>query len=128
MARFSNVVGFWLWSLGLALLVLSVLLVPTSRVLSDTGGAGPLGAGGCLAHDGCNSGGCALLKPAYTNCDISNDRSNCSWNVGGCQGCGCRQCIDTDTGLNCDCWCSNTGNASCVYDVQLKRNVCPRSQ
>src|SRR5258707_1082180 len=108
----------WLCSLGLALLVLSVLLVPTSRVLGDDGGGGPLAPISCLAANGC-SNGCA--KDSNTlNCNAGmNGQDNptkCSWTMKGCNGCTCRGCTVLGKGYYCNCQCQSY-DAGCTGDV-----------
>lgn len=102
MARISRTADCWLTSLGVTLLVLSVVLVPTSALLGDTGGGAGLAA--CLNQDGCNSGGCV---PQGVGCqDQIHWSSVCSWSFPGCDGCGCRGCeMYPGAPWFCNCMC-----------------------
>ncbi len=93
----------WLCSLGVALLVLSVLLVPTSRLLADDGGGSvALAPNDCKANDGCNNG-CAIVLPSNV-CNYRTGNGGCT---NGCSTCGCSYCQDRFTMLYCNCQCRN---------------------
>src|SRR6516165_2754483 len=56
MVQFQRAADCWLSSLGLTLLILSVVLVPTSGALGHDGVGGPL-AVTCKSSNGCSAGG-----------------------------------------------------------------------
>ena len=94
--RFFGAGDCWLCSLGIALLVLSVLLVPSSQALADDGGSGTLAD---ICNATCNNG-CT-----YTG-------SQCSHQVGtaGCNAlpncsvyCVCKLCLNVDIPCGCKC-------------------------
>jgi hypothetical protein len=118
MVRFFDAASCWLSSLGIALLVLSVVLVPTNRLLADTGGsARPLDPG-CLANNGCNGGGCVEVGVA---CPFPNqDKVNCRWTMAGCNGCTCTGCF-TRFNVICNCQCQ-TGTGTCASGTQCNPN------
>jgi hypothetical protein len=99
----------WLWSLGIALVLLSVLMVPANRALADDGSSSPLaavcGTNGFNCDNGCRTspplyGG--MCGPAPVVCLIGNP--NC---------------------LNCGCtWCRlNFGNCQCSCQLTQRRCV-----
>lgn len=120
--RTFRLADYWLCSLGIAMLVLSLMLVPANALLADTGsgGTGPLGpAAQCLNNNGCNSGGCVLQinKLGETYCPIQQyDETNCSWSMNGCNGCGCRGCYRR-TGTICGCKCQQTSPGCGATDL-----------
>ncbi len=96
-ARFFSAADCWLCSLGVALLVLSVLLVPTSRALADDGGSGTLVE---ICDKTCNNG-------------CTYNGVGCSHQVGnqGCNAlpncsvyCACKLCLNSQ--IPCGCKCS----------------------
>ncbi len=116
-------------SLGMALLVLSMALLPASRAAGDfgCGGGGECDEGyvcenevcvqiTCLADDDCNSGGC-VKNESTGNCTLTGDSTICSWSTQGCNGCRCLGCRDQYQTF-CDCSCG--GSASCG-----SQNKCP---
>jgi hypothetical protein len=101
----------WLTSLGITLLVLSVVLVPTSTMLADSGsGRLPL-APACIGNDGCNSGGCTL-SPQGTCPNVQFDNVNCQWSLAGCFQCTCMGCWPQGRTTICACQC-RTVNYGC---------------
>jgi hypothetical protein len=102
MTRLLRTADHVLSPIGIALLVLSLALVPTNKSFADDGGGdGPL-ATACMGTDGCNNGSCAPI-PNTNNC---NQTGGCP-NGGGCSGCPCTGCWK-DPGTNsqlCDCQC-----------------------
>jgi hypothetical protein len=103
-------------SLGIALLVLSIVLVPANGVLGDNGGKTKPLAVGCLRNDGCNNGNCYWT--GY-QC-MQNDPVYCQWNLPGCDGCTCRVCL-TGTGAACNCQCQ-LFNGTCASGQQCNPN------
>ncbi len=95
--------------LGIALLVLSVLAVPSNGLLADTG-EGPLIGVTCLANNGCNQGASNPCKklPGIVCSGPPETGSVCD--AAGCVRCPCKGCY-RGTYL-CDCWC-NTGLGYC---------------
>ncbi len=101
----------WLYSLGLALLVLSIALVPVNRMLADSGDGGSPDVAGCKANNGCNV---SCQRQQNGTCpDPSNDYTNCGKGVQGCILCGCIACLD-NTAI-CDCQCQ-IGLGSCTLN------------
>ncbi len=84
----------WLTSIGIALLVCSLLLVPSAIALGDSG-SGDRPLVGCQSGDSCDSG--CITDRCF---DL------------GCTGAGCT-CIKTGPGLMCSgCGC-DIGNGKC---------------
>jgi hypothetical protein len=99
--KMSDGADCYLGSLGFALLVLSILLVPTNRMLADTGGGGSPLAVGCKANNGCNIS-CTLLQNGFCS---SPDNTTCGTaKVPGCSACGCGGCFYGLMNL-CGCQC-----------------------
>jgi hypothetical protein len=97
-------------AIGIAMLVLSLALVPINRSFADDGGGGygPLFPQ-CAGTDGCNNGSCALQQIG-NNCTTGT----CP-NGGGCSNCPCTQCWTNPNrrDLACDCMCE-TGLLGCA--------------
>lgn len=103
MVRYHERLTWWLNSLGVALLALSVLLVPATLSNADTGGGGGYyyGGGGCSARSCDPGGGCYSKMPGVGN---------------GCDG---GNCSNTKPGFDCSgCICSNIAN---MCSCNLKR-------
>jgi len=101
-AGFYNGSETWLCSLGVALLVLSVLMVPTSRLLADDGSGGfgsvppPAGCLGDPCDKGCRSTPPFICPPTGPNCQIA---------VAGCEDCHCTWCLINGGPGACQCSC-----------------------
>lgn len=110
--RFFAGAETWLCSLGVALLVVSVLLVPTSRLLADDGGNGPLAINDCKAANGCVTD-CAYVQPSGP-CNYQYPRKGgCS---NGCSLCYCTLCQYSGKPFYCACQCMQ-GLGSCNPDT-----------
>ncbi len=102
----------WLASLGLTLLILSIILVPTNGLFAEVTAPPPV----CLANDGCN--------PAPPN-NCSYGGSSCinSCNANNCSGCPCLLCRDMNgnpCGKGCCCTKANfNGEARTGCNGQL---------
>jgi hypothetical protein len=115
MVQFQRAADCWLSSLGLTLLILSVVLVPTSGALGDDGGGGPL-AVTCKSSNGCNAGGCKQ-DPITGGCPLQGtDRVNCSWGQQGCGGCTCLGCYFPDQRI-CGCQCQSRNFGCATYNT-----------
>jgi hypothetical protein len=119
LARLFNAADGCCFCLGLALLVLSVLLVPSSRAVADTGDwvPGPL-TSACLAGNACDPGGQLGCQNAggRTGPCPGNYSAACQWSKQGCNGCPCKICLifPSKGGCGCQCqpssmWCTDSG-------------------
>ena len=105
MARTFGALAYLLNSLGVTLLALSVVLVPTSALFADTGGT-PKFRTDCKANNGCANG----CKINAETCDPSSGTAGCT---NGCSSCTCVGCIYQQMGFFCNCQCqSSTGTCS----------------
>jgi hypothetical protein len=105
----------WLYSLGFALPIISVLLVPTSRLLADDGGGTAPAAASCLGSNGCDAGGCAQSWYNSGQClEGSNQAVACQWRTkDGCYGCPCLLCFYVrNPTVSCGCQCQ-LSNGTC---------------
>jgi hypothetical protein len=98
----------WLCSLGITLLALSVLLVPTSRLLADDGGTGPLIANDCKPKNACENG--CTWTPPDSHCTPWRGNTGCTRD-NNCSACYCTACVDGQ-GQWCGCQCM-FGNSGC---------------
>jgi len=105
-----------LWSLGVVLLILSVLFVPTSGLLADTGGDGLLAGPVCLAKNGC-ANGCIQLGGGSCS---GTGSEGCTKDVQ-CRSCGCLGCQPTGKLYFCNCQCQS-GNAGCQNTTTCNPN------
>jgi hypothetical protein len=100
MIRFHSLLAWLLSSLGIALLMLSLVLVPTNLVLADGGGGSPLaGNGGCSGTARCNNPanpcvGRAMCGGLNVNCNNSTPGFDCS---------GCKCVTDPNDATKCIC-------------------------
>jgi hypothetical protein len=94
MAAFQRILGSLLISLGLALLVCSLVLVPTGTLLADGGGPGG-GAAGC-SQDQCEVN-CKGQNPA--TCSVGDCDKIPPPAGGDCSGCACQ--LNPGTGKCC---------------------------
>jgi hypothetical protein len=110
MKRFFEITEGSCYSLGLALLALSFVLVPQNWLLAQVGQ--PINGPGCTSVLGCNAG-CNSVA-CLTNANIAHGLCN---NTGQYTGCNCR---NTQDPANCSiCVCAyyldpNTLNEECV--------------
>jgi hypothetical protein len=92
MVGINNSLARLLNSLGVALLTLSIMLVPTSTALADWPWfLDDPDAIVCKPTDGCNNGDCKLNLGGQCNFATS-DETRCQWSVQGCFGCPCGSC------------------------------------
>ena len=115
---FFQGVETWLSSLGIALLVLSILLVPTSRLLADDGG-GTYIYNDCKAADGCDTaptptcrqtvftGTCPTGGPGGQGQYVACSQS------GACSKCPCNYCQISGQLTYCNCQCQ-MGTGGCA--------------
>ena len=108
-----------LCSLGVALLVLSVLLVPTSGLLADTGGRGPLVPVVCLANNGCNNGCAQVMSNGSCN-GRPNTSDGCTGDTE-CSNCGCSGCKIGRNGAFCNCQCQ-ASDSGCSNNTTCNPN------
>ena len=109
----------WLWSLGIALLVLSVLLVPTSRLLADDGSGTTVPYNDCKAANGCDTaptptcrqtvftGTCPTGGPGGQGQYLACSQS------GACSKCPCNFCQISGQLTYCNCQCQ-IGTGGCA--------------
>jgi len=107
MTRRIKVAECLLTSLGLAMLVLSIILVPSAGLLADTGGVHPL-TPQCTGNGVCNTG-CTISLP---------DKGSCIQGCAGgadCTGCVCGLCaVPMQPGVYCACFCTRPGQTNCT--------------
>jgi hypothetical protein len=101
MDRHHRIAVWLLNSMGIALLALSVVLVPTSALLADSGDNGPLAPAGCLANNGCGNG--CTLNGTGDACLPASGTGGCTG--GGCTMCNCRGCLFFGQQWFCNCQC-----------------------
>ena len=98
MSRVHDTIICFFGSLGLALLVFSIVLVPQNRLLADPpdpGGGGEPVPGDCITHSACNL---YCVNPQYPYCETEG---TCKITMDGCRTCKCKS-IDVAGGL-CEC-------------------------
>jgi len=100
-------------SMGVALLVVSAILVPTSSLLAD--GGGPPAA--CAGNGACNNG-CKLGSTGGA-CDPSTGNGGCT-KLGTCN-CSCYVCIYQGQGWLCNCQCG-AGGSTCQNTTTCNPN------
>jgi hypothetical protein len=110
MERLYNAVSLGMTSMGLALLILSLLLVPSSRALADDGGGGGE-AGGCIGGQQlcspAGANGCYVLPSGSCYSPPTGDYYQCSTYLKGCAGCHCRGNPPGASGSFTSCTCQN---------------------
>jgi hypothetical protein len=114
MRRIFMTADWFLGSLGIAMLSLSLMLVPTGGLLADTGTNVPV-PNDCLAANGCNNG-CAQSSTGA--CSPSSGTTGCT---NGCSNCFCGACIYRQQGWACNCQCQS-GSGTCSDTITCVPN------
>ena len=110
MAPFYKSAETWLSSLGIALLALSLVLVPSGRARADD----PCGESACTDGQICVDGTCVALT-CVAACDTGCERDangNCTANTNcrgatGCNVCNCNICTSDNGTSSCGCRCAD---------------------
>jgi hypothetical protein len=84
MIRFHSILAWLLSSLGVTLLLLSLVLAPSNLVLADGGGGSPNTPGNCGL--GCDPNYDCLHNSGSQDC---SKEPNCDTSKDGCGGCSC---------------------------------------
>lgn len=103
MNRVQKSIEWTLSSVAIALVVLSLVAVPSSRMLADDGGGGgdgTLSSKNPCVDNGCVTGGCA--PNPFGGCY----GKGCNPAPVGCANCACRGCQILAKGSFCDCQCA----------------------
>jgi hypothetical protein len=111
---FLKEVESYLSSLGIALLVVSMFLVPTSGLRADEGDPGEEEPAAVACNDvNCNANPpTCKQKSGQTACEGTGSHGYDACAAGGCTRCGCRLCEWTTGGV-CGCICSNSTTNGC---------------
>jgi len=117
MRRIFMTADWFLGSLGIAMLSLSLMLVPISGLLADTGGPLVPVPTTCLASDGCNTG---CTRASTGQCDPSSGYSGC--NGAGCSSCPCLGCKPAGANWFCACQCQSS-DSGCADSSTCKPNT-----